>query len=516
MDNNTRIRSIAPATCPQCGGERTFAVLEDRVKCRRCGYIQQKTAKKPKRPSPQPAAQPYERAQRNKAQNRFSRTRREKVNPRAEAAFSSAEAHVWREEWDEAINALRRAIDNERDFIDAHLWLAMILDDPDERRDHLSTVLSNVNNHVEATREIMLLNGELTENEAERAFDQYAEPEVRRVEGAVGTQTENLRCPRCGSPNMTIDDETGDALCGSCGFVGDPAAAQSSGGGTLAQALLKRRAQPVRWVIGERLLSCESCGAERTIPARKLSMICPFCGSNHVIERDVLDSFQQPDGLLPFKIRPENARELIKEKLDGWQERIKGWFTNNNVENTRLEGVFLPYWVFDSAVEVRKTTTRTGSYQGNERNRYTPVPAYESITISDAMNNVMICAVSAPPPQLTRRLDNFSLGDMRDYTPKLLSKFPAEIYDVDFDKASLKARGVISTYMKERHQILNPAREGARVTITASVQAMTFQLVLAPVWVMTLFEEDGDVRPALVNGQTGQVVLGKAQKPVWD
>jgi hypothetical protein len=33
------------------------------------------------------------------------------------------------------------------------------------------------------------------------------------------------------------------------------------------------------------------------------------------------------------------------------------------------------------------------------------------------------------------------------------------------------------------------------------------------VWVASILEMDGDTRLALVNGQTGHVVFGKAQKP---
>ena len=44
------------------------------------------------------------------------------------------------------------------------------------------------------------------------------------------------------------------------------------------------------------------------------------------------------------------------------------------------------------------------------------------------------------------------------------------------------------------------------------IQNMSFRLVLLPVWVASLMEDDGDVRAALVNGQTGKVALGKAEK----
>jgi len=48
--------------------------------------------------------------------------------------------------------------------------------------------------------------------------------------------------------------------------------------------------------------------------------------------------------------------------------------------------------------------------------------------------------------------------------------------------------------------------------VFVSVIQMTFTLLLAPVWIATLLERDGDVRTVLVNGQTGETALGKAKR----
>jgi hypothetical protein len=265
----------------------------------------------------------------------------------------------------------------------------------------------------------------------------------------------------------------------------------------------------VQWVVGERLLACNSCGSERTIPARKLSELCPFCGSNHVIERDVLGSFQQPDGLIPFLVGQKQAGERIQERLGGWAERLKGWFDNNRVGRATIEAVYLPFWVFDTMLEVRRTTTRY-SGGGTDTRRNVPNDLYQSITIPDALNNVQVCAVKSPPPLLTRHLGQFEMKPMTPYEPSLLAKYPAEIYSIDFDQASLLARETIGQTMREKHGLQTG---GAESMITTSVQSMTFQLVLMPVWVATLYEEDGDIRTALVNGQSGRVALGRAHRP---
>lgn len=265
------------------------------------------------------------------------------------------------------------------------------------------------------------------------------------------------------------------------------------------------------WQVGEHFLECDSCGAKRTIPGRKLSDYCPFCGSTHVFKRDVLDSFQQPDGLVQFRLRRDAAESALMEKLSGWQERMKGWFVNNQVKRITLEPLFLPYWVFDVGLEVRKSTFRENTGVGMTRNNQQQTSAYETTTIADAMNNVPVCAVDSPSRLLTARLGAYEMGSVIAYSPKLLVKVQAELYSMDFDKASLEARKTISDEMKAKYGA--DAGNGVRVNIASSIQQMSFRLLLLPAWVGSILETDGDVRPALVNGQTGTVVLGKAQKP---
>jgi hypothetical protein len=106
------------------------------------------------------------------------------------------------------------------------------------------------------------------------------------------------------------------------------------------------------------------------------------------------------------------------------------------------------------------------------------------------------------------------MGGVKPYAPKLLGGFPAELYDIDFDRASLEARSVIGEQMREKHTMLAQSRRGdVKVTIFTEVQQMQFQLVLLPVWVATITERDDDIRTALINGVTGEIALSKARKP---
>ncbi|HRF99243.1 MAG TPA: hypothetical protein PLZ51_28720, partial [Aggregatilineales bacterium] len=137
---------------------------------------------------------------------------------------------------------------------------------------------------------------------------------------------------------------------------------------------------------------------------------------------------------------------------------------------------------------------------------------YETEEFTELMDDVLVCAVKSPTKSLTDRLGKYNVDKAVDYTPDLITKNPTQIYSIDFDRASLEARSLVSRYMREKHgEILGG--EGRVQSISASATDMSFQLVLMPVWIATLYEEDGDVRSALVNGQTGEVVFGKSQKP---
>lgn len=503
------IQAFAPSICPQCQGERTFIVRAERIACRRCGYTLRHDDGRPitladKERRHRRTAPPEE----DTLIASYRITHIGPVNSWARAAFNTGQDHIHRREWDEALKAFFRSLESQSDFVDAHLWVARLVDDPEVKREHLARILSQQPGHLEAVKMLMILNGELTPEAARIASDPFAEPVRRAAGGVVGTETENLRCERCGSPNMTNDDVTGLAVCDSCGYAQEPSTAGvERRQANLLASLLIQRSKPVRWVIGERLLHCNSCGAERTIAARQLSKRCPFCGSNHVITKDALNSFRQPDGLVPFVVSRDEASDLIKDRLSSPWERLRGWFAKSRIERATLTGMYLPYWIFDASLEVRLTfePRSRGNNQAispfghSARRVYTPEP----ITQSDAMTGIGICAVESPPRLLTDRLGDFNLSPIIAYEPSLLARHSAELYGVDFDQASLIARRIISEHMRAAYRERYP---DSRAMTT--VRQMTFQLVLKPVWVGTLYRDDAHMRSALVNGQTGQVALG--------
>ncbi|MBE0690459.1 MAG: hypothetical protein IH587_10110, partial [Anaerolineae bacterium] len=266
---------------------------------------------------------------------------------------------------------------------------------------------------------------------------------------------------------------------------------------------------PERWIISERLLHCNRCGAERTIPATTLSMVCPFCGSTHVIQQDAAHSFIRPDGMIPFRLGERDAIEAIKSALNAPLEKLAGLFDDNRVKSGVVEGTYVPFWVFDVTVDIRRVVTseRQSGFGGAVA---FPVSTREE-RFTDALFNLAIPGLNPLPKKLSRQMADYAFGEVVAYDPQLLAKYPAALYDVDFDDASLSARGEASRTMREKHRS-DSYDDDKAVSVSTSVQSMTFSLLLLPVFAVTLKERDGDARPAFVNGQTGKVALGKARK----
>jgi uncharacterized Zn finger protein (UPF0148 family) len=481
-------------TCPECGTRMRYDFAEGGIRCPQCGHS--------------PLEAQRERTLQNPREH-VSIGHTGPVNPNAISAFRTAHDYLHRGDQPRAIEALHRALAFQKDFTDAHLWIAKLVHDEKTKRKHLSVILAYDPGNVDALREMMVLNGQLTREEADRTHH-HEDQQIKHLDAPVTTESEALLCPVCGG-HMTVHEASGTVECAFCGHS-EPHKSQSAvGAGTsLAMALLKRKAQPVRWVVGSRLLVCQECGSERTIPARKLSDECPFCGSTHVIRQDAAGSFEQPEGLVQFRINQRAASEAIEEELGSLRHRIAGLFNNNRIKHMVIEGVYLPFWMFDvlSQISITRRIRNTSKY--GRMSNIQPVTREE---FTDGLYDVPICGVVPPDRGLTTKLGRYNLDRVLPYEARLLARIPAQLYNVDFDKASLEVRSVASKIFEEKHKPIEfHTEDDVEITVSSMIKQMSFRLLLLPVWVATLTEEDGDTRTALVNGQHGKVVLGRTTK----
>jgi uncharacterized Zn finger protein (UPF0148 family) len=492
------IKRLAPKNCPNCGAEKTLYIADDqKLTCQLCGHkfenITQYAPKRPERPK-------------KRFTVTYSKMYKGDLGVWASSAYDSGLAYVQQDKLEEAIKAFQRALEDEPEFVDAHLWLGRLFDDPDKKRHHFGEVIAQMTNNLEVIRELMVLKGELTREEADRSLNSD-EPNVQVVGAPVEAKIDVVACEVCGSKMHLRHD--GVLECMSCGNIRAPHV-QNQGYGMkmLSAELLKRRGQAIQWQVGERLLRCGSCGAETILKPTTLSTNCPFCNSRQVVETDALKSFTQPNGIVPFKISEEQARKAVDKALDSIIERLAGWFINNKVADIRVSSVYVPFWLYDVTMNVNRTITDndTSHYRYNRDLSQ----MHRTETLTDAVFDLPISGVKSPDSSVLDRLEKYDLSDIMEYHTDLLASHTAELYSIDFEKASLFAMQSASKIMRQVHG--QSADQNVNITVSSMVQMMQFRLVLLPMYVFTLTERDGDVRVAVVHGQRGQVVLGRAVK----
>jgi hypothetical protein len=184
----------------------------------------------------------------------------------------------------------------------------------------------------------------------------------------------------------------------------------------------------------------------------------------------------------------------------------------HRIKQMTIEGVFLPFWLFDATADI------------TQRLKYDEWNVQDYAQFTDGVWNEPVCAVQSPPRLLVAQIDHrYDMSAIIPYEPKYLAHHPASLYTMDFDKASLEARGKISEKLREKHHQTsvemqasfmrgNSRRTSVKMSVFAMITQMSFRLALLPVWVATLVEQDGDLRTALVNGQTGHVAVSKTRK----
>lgn len=505
------IRRIAPRVCPACEAEGTLFVNTDRqLTCRLCGYREGVTDPEVDPGSPVTVPEDLE-ARRSSYPVTWGTEYKGPIDPWARAAYESGLQYANQGNWQKSIRAFERALEQDRDFIDAHLWIARLAESDERRRDHYENVLALMPNHLEAMRELMVLNGHLSDAEGARAANAAVSPAVVAPDTPVEASSVEIVCDVCGSNDIQVEGD--QAMCRTCGNQQTVTPLQEGYGlKSLAMSMLKKRGQAIEWSVGEHILMCKKCGAERIIP-RKLTSRCPFCGSNNVIQTDAFKSFQQPDGVIPFRVHREDAQTYLDDALNSRVERLKGFFINNRVKRIYLMPTYIPLWLFDAVLEVIRTVRdNRGGYSNFSTPQANMARNYQREQLTEMAHDKPAVAVKSPPRHLMERIERYNWKRIVPYTPSLISEYQAEIYTIDFDDASLIARERIADDMRFKYGHTGMADSSYSVQIQSMFRQLSFRLVLVPVWVATILEADGDLRTGLINGQTGKTVLGKAHK----
>lgn len=324
----------------------------------------------------------------------------------------------------------------------------------------------------------------------------------------VSTMEEtDKKCPNCGGV-MDFDPATGGLSCPYCGhtevIVKKPEQPESAEELNFSEA---EQTENCQWGVETKTVLCQACGAESVYDALEISAVCPFCGSNQVMEASDQRTMA-PGGVVPFQVTDEKASDLFK----GWIK--KKWFcpklAKESAKAKHFKGVYLPYWTFDA----RTTSDYTADY-GKDR-RVKRGDQTEVVTdwfktkgvYSEDFDDELVCATTNQNQSMLQDIEPYNTAENKSYKPEYIAGFVAERYAIGLKEgwkmAKTSIRFKLSNAITRKIEQEKNADRVRNLQITTKYRGVTYKYLLLPVW-LSSYQYKDKVYQFMVNGQTGKV-----------
>ena len=320
-------------------------------------------------------------------------------------------------------------------------------------------------------------------------------------------KTENSICRSCGAA-MTYNPTTQKLHCDFCGGDKDieNVSLEKAKEYDLTDEELTRDTD---WGYEHRIMHCKNCGAETNIEKDAMAKFCPFCGSPNVIKEEEKVGIIKPETLIPFKVDKKACVESFRAWIAG------KWLAPNDLKkeaiSDKLQGVYLPYWTFDSDtasdyVAQRGTyyyTTHRDSKGRTHRTRHT---RWTRVTGSFSMfyDDVMVPASKNHRADFLNKIADYNLSSLIPYKSEYLLGFLAERYSIDLKEGWVYGQGKIDDLIEDGIRRQVGGDEFRLEQKETSHSQVVFKHFLVPLWISN-YTYKGKNFQYVINGQNGRV-----------
>jgi hypothetical protein len=252
---------------------------------------------------------------------------------------------------------------------------------------------------------------------------------------------------------------------------------------------------------------CPSCGANIVTDETTVATTCYYC-NNPIVMTGKLESSQMPTKVIPFKVDKKKALE----SFDNWIKKKKfvpKSFYNDKKEIEEINGVYFPYWLYNTKVlvdldrEGSRTYSRTeGDYKVTYRKDFRIIRKGDVV-----VKNLPKLALAKSNKVLVESVYPFDFNTSIKFDSSYLSGFVAEKKDIEKEELMSSIEDDVYKYST---RVVEKSMTGERVRVVNNdfrVQRGSFEYAMLPVWAISYNDKDSDKHYFFsVNGQTGKVV----------
>jgi hypothetical protein len=277
----------------------------------------------------------------------------------------------------------------------------------------------------------------------------------------------------------------------------------------MIQRLAELRLKGVTQEAHTQEIRCEACGGTAIFTGTLTSSECPYCATP-IQRENIHDSPERVpvDGVLPFRVNHDTAQVNLVHWVNS------RWFAPNSFRKKgvkgKFNGVYLPFWTFDSLTFNRYHGERGDHYyvevkRGDQtvrerRTRWSPA----SGSFKKFFDDVMVVASQGLPKDHILALEPWPLSECVPFNQQMLAGFLARTYDLElepgFNEAKVRMDAAIHSETRQRI-----GGDEQRVhSLDSHYSAITFKHLLLPTWMMA-YQFHEKAYQVMVNAVTGEV-----------
>jgi predicted RNA-binding Zn-ribbon protein involved in translation (DUF1610 family) len=259
---------------------------------------------------------------------------------------------------------------------------------------------------------------------------------------------------------------------------------------------------------GQSEVRCDACGGTVVFYGSLTSSHCPYCASP--IQRDAVRVAEHRiavDGVLPFLVEEAKARNNLKAWVGS------RWFAPNDFQccvDGRFNGIYLPYWTFDTLTANRYTGQRGEHYYvtvGTGKNRrrqrrtrwYPAGGAFERL-----FDDVLVLTTRGMNRELVLGLEPWPLQKCVPFNQQMLAGYLARTYEITLADGFRDAKARVDEAIEQEVRERIGGDEQRVEDIDTLCQAITFKHLMLPVWLLAYRYHD-KLYQVMINGATGEV-----------
>ena len=331
-------------------------------------------------------------------------------------------------------------------------------------------------------------------------------------------QSRVFPCEKCGA-DLVFNIGQQDLKCGYCGFekaldFPPEARLEEQDFEAMLNRLAEQHAEGQPERPDETVVHCSACGANVVFTGTLTSSACAYCGSPVQLEKVHDSPVRVPvDGVQPFLV----DAKIAGANLNRWV--ASRWFAPNEFRRAgvqeKFNGVYLPYWTFDSMTANRYTGERGDHYyvtvgSGKEQRQELRVdwsPAAGAFQLF--FDDVLTLAALGLPDDVMVGLEPWPLAKCRPFNPECLAGFQARTYDLPLDQGFVQAKVRMDEAIRREACARIGGDEQRIYSLDTQHTALKYKHVLLPVWLLAYRYQNRAFLVA-VNGASGEV---QGQRP---